>query len=52
LLNEFLEGGWQKRVYANIDLKNQKESKLKNQLNKAKDICRKIQLENMECPYV
>ena len=52
LLNEFLEGGWQKRVYANIDLKNQKESKLKNQLNKAKDICSKIQLENMECPYV
>ncbi|MBT7555634.1 phosphotransferase [Candidatus Woesearchaeota archaeon] len=52
LLNEFLKDGWQKRVYANIDLKDQQESKLENQLNKAKDICRQIQLENMECPYV
>jgi len=52
LLNEFLKDGWQKRVYANIDLKNQKEGQLENQLNKAKYICRKIQLENMGCPYV
>jgi len=52
LLNEFLKDGWQKRVYANIDLENQQESKLKEQLNKAKEICVQIQLENMECPYV
>lgn len=51
LLNEFLEDGWQKRVYANIDLKDQKKTKLNNQLDKAKDICRKIQAEGMECPY-
>jgi hypothetical protein len=52
LLNEFLESGWQKRVYANINLKNQQESKLESQLNKAKNICGQIQLESMECPYV
>jgi thiamine kinase-like enzyme len=52
LLNEFLNEGWQKRVYANTDLQNQQKSKLVDQLNKAKVICGQIQLANMECPYV
>lgn len=52
LLNEFLKDGWQKRVYANTNLKNQYENKLEDQLNKAKTICEQVQLENMECPYV
>jgi len=52
LLNEFLKDGWQKRVYANTNLKNQYENKLEDQLNKAKTICEQIQIANMECPYV
>jgi len=52
LLNEFLEDGWQKRVYANNNLKDKQEDKLEGQLNKAKDICMQIQMESMECPYV
>ena len=52
LLNEFLKDGWQKRVYANSDLQNQQRNKLEDQLNKAKAICRQIQVVSMECPYV
>ena len=52
LLNEFLKDGWQKRVYANNNLKDKQESKLEGQLNKAKDICMQIQMASMECPYV
>ena len=52
LLNEFLKSGWQKRVYANTNLKYQYENKLKDQLNKAKTICQQIQEVNMECPYI
>jgi thiamine kinase-like enzyme len=52
LLNEFLKDGWQKRVYANSDLQNQQRNKLEDQLNKAKVICRQIQVVSMECPYV
>jgi len=52
LLNEFLNDGWQKRVYANNNLKDNQRSKLEDQLKKAKDICMKIQTESMECPYV
>ena len=52
LLNEFLKSGWQKRVYANTNLKYQYENKLKDQLNKAKLICEQVQETNMECPYM
>jgi hypothetical protein len=52
LLNEFLKDGWQKRVYANNDLKNKQESKLERQLSKAKDICTQIKMASMKCFYV
>ncbi|MBT7557525.1 hypothetical protein HN615_11430 [Candidatus Woesearchaeota archaeon] len=52
LLNEFLEDGWHKRLYANSDLKHQHSNKLEEQLNKARAICEQIQMANMECPYI
>jgi hypothetical protein len=52
LLNEFLNDVWQKRVYANANLQNQKRNKLENQLKKAKAVCEQIQVVNMKCPYV
>ena len=52
LLNEFVNEGWQKRVYANVNLKYQYENRLIGQLNKAKLICEQVQETNMECPYM
>ena len=52
VLNEFLEAGWYKRVYANDNLNHLHQHKLENQLNKAKNICKKIQKTNMKCPYI
>ena len=52
LLNEFVKEGWQKRVYANVNLKYQYENRLIDQLNKAKLICEQVQETNMECPYM
>ena len=52
LLNEFVNEGWQKRVYANVNLKYQYENRLIDQLNKAKLICEQVQETNMECPYM
>ena len=52
VLNEFLEAGWYKRVYANDNLNHLHQQKLENQLNKAKNICKKIQKTNMKCPYI
>jgi hypothetical protein len=52
LLNEFVNEGWQKRVYANVNLKYQYENRLIGQLNKAKQICEQVQETNMECPYM
>ena len=52
LLNEFVNEGWQKRVYANVNLKYQYENRLIGQLNKAKLICEQVQETNMECPYL
>ncbi len=52
LLNEFVKEGWQKRVYANVNLKYQYENRLIGQLNKAKLICKQVQETNMECPYM
>ena len=52
LLNEFVNEGWQKRVYANLNLKYQYENRLIDQLNKAKLICEQVQETNMQCPYM
>jgi len=52
VLNEFLEEGWHKRTYANDNLNHLLQQKLENQLNKAKNICKKIQETNMKCPYI
>ena len=52
VLNEFLEDGWHKRAYANDNLNHLHQQKLENQLNKAKNICKKIQKTNMKCPYI
>jgi len=52
VLNEFLEDGWHKRAYANDNLRHLHQQKLENQLNKAKNICKKIQKTNMKCPYI
>ena len=52
VLNEFLEDGWHKREYANNNLKHLHKEKLARQLIKAKDICEKIQILNMKCPYL
>ena len=52
VLNEFLKDGWQKRLYANKNLKNHHEQKLSSQIIKAQSICEQIQAENLNCPYV
>jgi hypothetical protein len=52
VLNEFLEDGWHKRAYANDNLNQPLQQKLENQLNKAKNICKKVQETNMKCPYI
>jgi len=52
VLNEFLEDGWHKRIYANNNLNLLHQQKLDNQLNKAKNICKIIQETNMKCPYI
>jgi len=52
VLNEFLEDGWHKRVYADNNLNQLFHQKLEDQLNKAKNICKKIQETNMKCPYI
>ena len=52
VLNEYLKDGWQKRLYANKNLKHHYEQTLVSQINKAKSICIKIQSENLKCPYV
>tara|TARA_B110000008_G_C16949660_1_gene555839 strand:- start:154 stop:1785 length:1632 start_codon:yes stop_codon:yes gene_type:complete len=52
VLNEFLEDGWNKRIYANENLRDKNIKKLESQLIKAKNICEKIKLNNMKCPYV
>ena len=52
VLNEFLEDGWYKRTYANENLRDKHIKKLESQLMKAKNICEKIKLTNMKCPYV
>lgn len=52
LLNEFLEDGWHKRAYANDNLRHLHKKKLASQLIKAKDICKKVQVTNMKCPYI
>jgi hypothetical protein len=52
VLNEFLEDGWHKRIYANDKLRRRHKKKLANQLITAKDICEQIQVSKMECPYM
>ena len=52
VLNEFLEDGWHKRAYANDNLRHIHKQKLVSQLIKAKDICKKIHVNNMICPYI
>ena len=52
LLNEFLQDGWQKRVYANRNFKHHHEKKLVGQTIKAKSLCKQIQVANLKCPYV
>jgi hypothetical protein len=52
VLNEFLDVGWHKRAYANDNLIKLHKKKLSSQLVKAKDICEKIQISNMKCPYM
>jgi len=52
VLNEYLEEGWHKRAYANDNLRYSHKKKLISQLIKAKDICNKISLNNMKCPYI
>ena len=52
VLNEFLEDGWHKRAYANDNLRHLHKQKLEIQLDKAKNICKKIQKTNMKCPYI
>jgi len=52
VLNEFLEDGWHKRLYANDNLIHMHQQKLENQLNKSKKICKKIEETNMKCPYI
>jgi len=52
VLNEFLEDGWHKRTYADDNLRHLYKNKLANQLIKAKDICKQIQVAKMECPYM
>ena len=51
LLNEFNKGGWKKRVYANEKLEQHREKKLKEQIDKARSICRLIKSHNQLCPY-
>ena len=52
MLNEFCQDGWQKRVHAKEELRqNRKEVQLL-QLRKATEICGRIRSEKMECPYV
>ena len=52
VLNEFLEDGWHKRAYANHNLNQPLQQKLESQLNKAKNICKKIQETDMKYPYL
>ena len=52
ILNEFLEDGWHKRTFANDNLNHLYSQKLEKQLNKAINICKKIQETNMKCPYI
>jgi thiamine kinase-like enzyme len=52
LLNEFIQDGWQRRVYANRNIKHHHEKKLAGQIIKAKSLCEQIQLANLKCPYV
>jgi len=52
LLNEFREDGWQKRVHANEELRQNRKEIQKLQIEKAADLCNRIRHEKMECPYV
>ena len=52
LLNEFIQDGWQRRVYANRNIKHHQEKKIAGQIIKAKSLCEQIQLANLKCSYV
>ena len=52
LLNEFLKGGWEKRVHARQELSVMREERLESQLKKAESICKFIVINKMKCPYV
>ena len=52
VLNEFRQDGWQKRVHAKEGLQQGRKQIQKLQLRKAAQICDRIHMEKMECPYV
>jgi len=52
VLNEFRQDSWQKRVHAKGELQQDRKQIQKLQLRKAAQICEKIRMEKMVCPYV
>jgi hypothetical protein len=51
-LNEFRNDGWGKKLHVDENVKNFRENKLIEQIDKAVAICDLIKSKQMECPYV
>ena len=52
MLNEFLQEGWRKRIYAKPELEHERDNVQQHQLLKAAKICERVRREKLECPYV
>ena len=52
MLNEFLQEGWRKRIYAKPELEHERDNVQQHQLLKAAKICERVRGEKLECPYV